>query len=502
GAPPQQANEILSQLPSYWGEQPIVAAPAYIGAVVIFLAILALFLVKGRLKWWVTAAFILSLFLSWGKNLSYDDYSFLTEFFIKNVPLYSKFRAVSSIQVIIELILPVLAVVGLHQFFSGFERNEEKKKALLYSAGITGGVALLFILFKSTLLDFSNSFYDANIRENLSLPVLDAVREDRAAMLTSDAIRSLIFVVLSGGTLWLFLKGKLKEITVISVLAVLIVVDLVGVDRRYVNNDDFVQARVMEHPFQKNGADLQIEKDEGFYRVYDATTNAFNSGRASYYHNALGGYHAAKPGRIQDLNEFYISRGNIGMLNMLNVKYIITQGKNGGAVAQRNPYANGNAWFVENVILADNANDELLLLDSLDTKKTAIIHSKFKEELPVEKISRDSTAMIDLVKQEPQHLVYETATKSPQLAIFSEVYYPHGWNAYIDGRPADYYRANYALRAMTIPEGIHKIEFKFQPDVVEFGSTLSLFSSIVFVILLLGGGYLAFKYNKTEKEKA
>tara|TARA_R100000306_G_scaffold12131_1_gene14085 strand:- start:13326 stop:15773 length:2448 start_codon:yes stop_codon:yes gene_type:complete len=497
GAPPQQANEILSQLPSYWGDQPIVAAPAYIGAVVIFLAILALFLVKGRLKWWVTAAFLLSLFLSWGKN-----FSFLTELFIEYVPLYNKFRAVSSIQVIIELILPVLAVIGLHQFFNGFEREEEKKKALLYSAGITGGVALLFILFKSTLLDFSNSFYDANIRENLSLPVLDAVREDRAAMLTSDAIRSLIFVVLSGGTLWLFLKGKLKEIAVISVLAVLIVVDLVGVDRRYVNNDDFVQARVMEQPFQKNGADLQIEKDEGFYRVYDATTNAFNSGRASYYHNALGGYHAAKPGRIQDLNEFYISRGNIGMLNMLNVKYIITQGKNGGAVAQRNPYANGNAWFVENVILADNANDELLLLDSLDTKKTAIIHSKFKEELPVEKISRDSTATIDLVKHEPQHLVYETATKSPQLAIFSEVYYPHGWNAYIDGRPADYYRANYALRAMTIPEGIHKIEFKFKPDVVEFGSTLSLFSSIVFVILLLGGGYLAFKYNKTEKEKA
>ena len=368
-------------MPTYWGDQPIVAAPAYIGAVVIFLALLALFLIKGRLKWWITAAFLLSLFLSWGKN-----FSFLTEFFIEYVPLYSKFRAVSSIQVIIELILPVLAVIGLHQFFSGFERDEEKKKALLYSAGIIGGVALLFILFKSTLLDFSNSYYDANIRESLSLPILDAVREDRAAMLTSDAIRSLIFVLLAGGTLWFFLKGKLKQIAVISVLAILIIIDLVGVDRRYVNNDDFVQARVMEQPFQKNGADLQILKDDGNYRVYDATTNAFNSGRASYYHNALGGYHAAKPGRMQDLNEFYISKGNIGMLNMLNVKYIITQGKNGGAVAQRNPYANGNAWFVENVILADNADDELLLLDSLDTKKTAVIHSKFKEQLPVEKI--------------------------------------------------------------------------------------------------------------------
>jgi len=496
GASPQEASQILNQLPTYWGEQTIVAAPAYIGAVVIFLAILALFLIKGRLKWWIIAAFLLSLFLSWGKH-----FSFLTEFFIDYVPLYNKFRAVSSIQVIIELILPVLAVIGLHQFFSGFERDEEKRKALLYSAGITGGVALLFILFKSSLLDFSNSYYDSSIRENLSVPVLDAVQEDRASMLTSDALRSLVFVLLAAGTLWFFLKGKLKEIAVISVLAILIIVDLVGVDKRYVNNDDFVQSRVMEQPFQKNGADLQILKDDGNYRVYDATTNAFNSGRASYYHNALGGYHAAKPGRMQDLNEFYIGRGNIGMLNMLNVKYIITQGKNGGAVAQRNPYANGNAWFVENIILAENANDELLLLDSLDTKKTAVIATKFKGELPVEKIGRDSTATIDLVNHEPQHITYETATNSPQLAVFSEVYYPDGWNAYIDGKPADYYRANYVLRAMTVPEGIHKIEFKFEPTVIQTGSTVSLVSTLIFILLLLGGIYFSFKGKKTETEK-
>ena len=490
GVSPQQASQILNQLPTYWGDQPIVAAPAYIGAVVIFLALLALFLVKGRFKWWIVAAFLLSLFLSWGKNVS-----FLTEFFIDYVPLYNKFRAVSSIQVIIEVILPVLAVIGLHHYFSGFKSEEKKKKALLYSAGITGGIAIIFILLKSTLLDFSNSFYDASIRENLSLQVLDAVREDRASMLTNDAIRSLIFVILAAGTLWFFLKGKLKEISVVGILAILIVIDLVGVDRRYVNNDDFVQARVMEEPFQKNGADLQIEKDDGTYRVYDATTNAFNSGRASYYHNALGGYHAAKPGRMQDLNEFYISQGNIGMLNMLNVKYIITQGQNGGAVAQRNPYANGNAWFVENVILADNANDELLLLDSLNTKKTAVIAAKFKSELPTEKIARDSTATIDMVSHNPQHIVYETSAKSPQLAVFSEVYYPDGWNAYIDGKPATHYRANYVLRAMTVPEGIHKIEFKFEPKVINTGSTISLFSSILFILIVIGGGYFVFKGN-------
>ncbi|UAB80773.1 YfhO family protein [Marixanthomonas sp. SCSIO 43207] len=504
GVSPQQASQILNQLPTYWGDQPIVAAPAYIGAVVIFLALLALFLVKGRFKWWIVAAFLLSLFLSWGKNLdnaaisitkNFDLRIPLTEIFIDYVPLYNKFRAVSSIQVIIEVILPVLAVIGLHHYFSRFKSEEKKKKALLYSAGITAGIAIIFILLKSTLLDFSNSFYDASIRENLSLQVLDAVREDRASMLTNDAIRSLIFVILAAGTLWFFLKGKLKEISVVGILAILIVIDLVGVDRRYVNNDDFVQARVMEEPFQKNGADLQIEKDDGTYRVYDATTNAFNSGRASYYHNALGGYHAAKPGRMQDLNEFYISQGNIGMLNMLNVKYIITQGQNGGAVAQRNPYANGNAWFVENVILADNANDELLLLDSLNTKKTAVIAAKFKSELPTEKIARDSTATIDMVSHNPQHIVYETSAKSPQLAVFSEVYYPDGWNAYIDGKPATHYRANYVLRAMTVPEGIHKIEFKFEPKVINTGSTISLFSSILFILIVIGGGFFVFKGN-------
>ncbi|HLW31362.1 MAG TPA: YfhO family protein, partial [Aequorivita sp.] len=231
---------------------------------------------------------------------------------------------------------------------------------------------------------------------------------------------------------------------------------------------------------------------------YDATTNAFNSARSSYFHNALGGYHAAKPGSMQDLFEFYISRGDIGILNMMNVRYIIVQNKNGGPVAQRNPYANGAAWFVENVLPAENANEEIQLLDSLDTKKTAVINKEFLSKIPNEKIQRDSTATIELFSYKPNHLVYEASTKTPQLAIFSEVYYPKGWNAYINGKPAEHFRADYVLRAMIIPPGNNKIEFKFEPKVIQTGSTISLASSLIFVLILLGSLYYGFRKKETD----
>lgn len=487
GASAQEANQVLSQIPMYWGDQTFVGAPAYIGAIVIFLAVLALFFIRGRLKWWVVSAFILTLLLSWGKN-----FAGLTQFFIDYVPMYDKFRAVSSIQVIIELILPILAIVGLHQFFSQFEREEEKKKALLWTTGIVGGITVVFLLFKTTLFDFAGPF-DSYFREEMGVPFLDAIREDRMSLFTSDAIRSLIFVAITAAVLWFFLKGKLNKGIAIAALSVLVLIDLVGVDRRYVNEENFVQARMVETPFQKNGADIQILKDDGHYRVYDATTNAFNSGRASYFHNALGGYHAAKPGRMQDLFEFYISEGDIGILNMMNVRYIIVQNKNGGAVAQRNPYANGDVWFVQNVLPAENANEEILLLDSLNTKETAVIHRKFLDKIPTEKIERDSTATIELFSYRPNHLVYEAATKTPQLAVFSEVYYPKGWHAYINGKPAEYFRADYALRAMVIPPGNNKIEFKFEPEVIETGSTISLVSALVFLLILLSGLYFVFR---------
>jgi LPXTG-motif cell wall-anchored protein len=490
GVSPQEASQILNQLPVYWGDQPIVAAPAYIGAVVVFLAVLALFLVHGRLKWWLVSAFLLSLLLSWGRN-----FSVLTNFFIEYIPLYNKFRAVSSIQVIIELVIPILAVFGLHQFFNGFISEEKKKKALLYAVSITGGFSLLLLLFASSLLDFANPLYDSMIREQLGNPLVEAVRDDRAALLRADTLRSLVFVILSTGVLGAYFYKRMRESVAVVAFALLIVVDLVGVDRRYVNNEDFVSAKIMEEPFQIGPADEQILKDDGTFRVYDATTNAFSSGRASYFYNALGGYHAAKPGRMQELYDFYISQGHIGMLNMLNVKYILVRGKSGGVTAQRNPYNNGNAWFVEEVVIAENADEEMLALDSLDTKKVAVVHQEFKEALP-KSLKADSTATVDLISHSPGHIVYEVATKSPQLLVFSEVYYPNGWNAYINGKAAHHYRANYVLRAMTVPEGNNKIEFKFEPKVIQTGSSISLGSALMLLLIIAGGVYVSFKRKK------
>lgn len=492
GASPQEASQFTNQIPMYWGDQTFVGAPAYVGAIVIFLAVLALFLIRGRLKWWAVAGFMLSLLLSWGKN-----FSGLTEFFIEYVPMYNKFRAVSSIQVIVEVVVPILAVVGLHRFFDRTLENEARKKSLFYSLGIVGGITLLFLAFKSSMFNFASP-YDSYFRDEMGLPFLEAIREDRMSLFTSDTLRSLIFVLLTAAVLFAFIKGSLKKGFAIAIMSLLIVIDLVGVDRRYVNEEDFVQARLVDQPFEKNGADLQILEDDGHYRVYDASTNAFNSARASYFHNALGGYHAAKPGRMQDLFEFYISRGDIGILNMMNVRYIIVKNKNGGPVAQRNPYANGNAWFVENVQPANNANDEIALLDSLDTKKTAVINKEFLSKIPSEKITRDSTATIDLFKYQPNHLVYETSTKTPQLAIFSEVYYPHGWNAYINGKPAEYFRADYVLRAMVVPPGNNKIEFKFEPEVIQTGSTISIVSSLVLLLIIAGGLYFESRKKRNE----
>jgi len=491
GASPQEANQILNQVPMYWGDQPIVAAPAYIGAIIVFLAILALFLIKGKLKWWLVTGIILSLLLSWGKN-----FSILTDYFIEYIPLYNKFRAVSSIQVLLELLVPILAVLGLQQFFFNSSiTSEKKKKILLCASGISAGIAVIFILFKSILFDFSSP-YDSYFIKDLGPDFVDAMKEDRMSLFTNDAIRSLVLVVLSAGVLWFFLKAKLKQGTAIALFALLILIDLVGVDRRYVNSDDFVVARVMTHPFQENFADKEILKDTDYFRVYDVTLNPFNSGRTSFFHNALGGYHAAKPARIQDVDNFYLSKGDIGILNMMNVRYIITKGKGGTKVPQRNPYANGPAWFVENVMIAENANEELLLLDSLDTKRTAIIHQEFSQKLPLENIERDSTATISLKSHAPNYLVYESSTVSPQLALFSEAYYSNGWNAYIDGQPVTHFRANYLLRAMKIPEGNHTIEYKFEPEVVAIGSKISLATSVLFLLVLLG----AIFYNYRKKE--
>ncbi len=485
GASPGQARDFAENAPTYWGKQPFVGAPAYIGATVIFLFVFALFLIKGRLKWWIVGGSILALLLSWGKN-----FSFLTELFIDYFPLYSKFRAVSSIQVIIELCIPILAVFGLYRLFNEFEKTDEKHYALKGATIITGGFALLFILFKTVLFNFSGGSDSVYIQQ-LGEDFIRAVREDRKAIFTADAIRSLIFVLLSAGLIWAYLKQKAGRDLVIGGFVLLILIDLVGVDRRYVNNDDFVAARQMNQPFAQTPADAQIMQDPGHFRVFDLSGSPFNTGRTSYFHNALGGYHAAKPGRIQDLFDFYISRNNMEVLNMLNVKYFIITSEE-GPQAQQNPEALGNVWFVNDVKWADDADDEIISLAETDLSSTAVINNKFREE--VRQIPQtDTTATIELISHQPNELVYRYSSNTDQLVVFSENYYPYGWTVFIDGNEASHFQANYVLRAMMVPAGDKEITFKFEPDVIKKGSNIALMSSIFLGILLLGGIFYIFK---------
>ncbi|MEP6261808.1 MAG: YfhO family protein [Gillisia sp.] len=485
GATPSQARDFANNAPTYWGKQPFVGAPAYIGATVLFLFVFALFLIKGRLKWWIVGASVLALLLSWGKN-----FSFFTEFFIDYIPLYSKFRAVSSIQVIIELCVPILAVFGLYRLFNHFENEEDKMKALKWATIITGGLALVFLILKSVLFNFSGGS-DAVYNQQIGAEFVRALKEDRKAIFTSDTLRSLIYVMLSAILIWVYLKQKVKRDVVIAGFVMLILADLIAVDRRYVNNDDFVAARQMNQPFAQTPADAMILQDKGHYRVFDLAESPFNTGRTSYFHNSVGGYHAAKPGRMQDLYDFYISRNNIPVLNMLNVKYFIIPTEE-GVQAQQNPETFGNAWFVNNVSFAEDADDEILKLGEADLSNTAIINKEYRNLAP-ETISRDTSARIELVSHRPNELVYKSNNSKEGLAVFSEMYYPHGWTVLIDGKETTHFPANYVLRAMTIPAGEHEITFKFEPQVIKKGSDIALMSSIFLGILLLGGIFYTFK---------
>ncbi|WP_139002587.1 hypothetical protein [Hyunsoonleella aestuarii] len=492
GASPSQALQESKRAPLYWGNQPIVEAPAYVGAVVLFLFVLGLFLAKGRLKWWLVGGILLSLLLSYGKN---QPFAFITDLFIDYFPLYNKFRAITSIQVILELCIPVLAVFGISRLFNDFDKKDEKLKALKYSALITAGLALLLLVLKSSF-DFaggSDSFY----RQNYGQAFVDAIKEDRKAVFTSDTIRSLILVLLAATACFMFLKNKLKEKWLMVSLGVLILFDLIGVDKRYVNNDDFISAIQVNKPYTANSADKDILKDTTHFRVFDIVSSG---ARASYFHNSLNGYHAAKLKRYEDVFEFHIRQNNINVLNMLNTKYILVQDEEGKPMAYYNEEVNGNAWFVKELEKVSSANDEIKLLDSLDTKTKAIYTYQSSRDIdrevsksPKEAFKIDSLAHITLKEVKPNYLKYESNNSNDGFAVFSEVYYGNGWKTFIDGGKASHMRVNYTLRGMHVPSGKHIIEFRFDPNVVKTGSKIALASSVLFGILLLAGIFYEFK---------
>ena len=471
------AKQLIKQLPLYWGDQPGVSGPTYAGAIVIFLFVLGLFFVKSEMRIWLVMATIMSIMLAWGKN-----FMGLTELFLDYFPGYNKFRAVSMILVIAEFTVPLLGFVALNKFLSSDKLENEKEKSLKLAFYFVGGITLLFALIPSLFFDFVGG-QDASLEKN-GWPI-DALQSDRAGLLSADAWRSFIFIALTFGTLWLFLKNQLQSKYVIFILGVLVLADMWTVNKRYLNNDNFASKRKVEKPYQASQADQQIlnDKDPNF-RVFNQTVSTFNDASTSYFHKSIGGYHGAKLKRYQELIENHIAKGNMAVLNMLNTKYFISQ----QGQVQQNPGAMGNAWFVNNVNIVANADAEIAALNGFNPDSIAIVDTRFSDQI-IENLD-NSNATINLEEYKPNYLKYTSSSTKDGIAIFSEIYYDKGWNAYIDGELKPHFRANYVLRGMQIPAGNHLVEFKFEPSTYKTGETVALASSVTLLLLL---AFVSFK---------
>ncbi|MBA9072137.1 hypothetical protein GGR22_000263 [Flavobacterium gossypii] len=497
GATPEEAKGFTeAYAKTYWGDQPIVAAPAYIGAVVFFLCILALFHDKRKIKYAFLAGAIFSLLLSWGKN-----FPIMTDFFIDFVPMYDKFRAVSSIQVILELCIPVLAIMGLQSFFKS--EKDEQWKSLKLAAGVSLGIIVLLFVAKS-MFDFTGP-YDAQMQQMFSQAqgsdafgsgFVEALREDRKSMYNGDLLRSGFLILVAAGLLWLHVKNKLSQTFAVVLVGLFMIGDLFFIDKNYLDSTGFVSAREVNEPFQPTHSDLQILKDTTQYRVYEIAGRL--QARTSYFHKSLSGYSAVRPRRIEQLFDYQIGKNNLNVLNMLNTKYVIQVDEKGQEYPIINPDANGNAWFVKEVKFVNTPDEEMKALDKLDTKNQAVFNQKeFKN--PISKTyQKDSTATIVLNSYKPNHLKYTSNNANKGLAVFSEIYYPKGWKVTIDGKETEHFRVDYTLRGLEVPAGKHTIEFKFEPQVVKTGSTITLISSILMLLLLAGGIYFENKRKKSE----
>lgn len=493
GLSPTKALEV-SGLYLYWGPHPASgpAGPAYVGAIIVFLFILGLIVIRGKKKWWLLFGTILSLLLSWGKN-----FPALTDFMIDYFPLYNKFRAVSSIQVVLELCFPLLAILGLRELFKSNVKATKKLTALKLSFFITLGLGVFIFLLKG-FFDFEGS-NDETYRQYFGDPLLDILRRDREAVYVSDTIRSLIFVLLTAVALWLFIKEKLGKNLVTLVLGALILFDLIGVSLRYVNKDDFVRQRNVNTPFQANQIDELIKQDNSVFRVFDPQ-EGLNGARTSYFHNSVGGYHAAKPRQLQDLFEHHLYQNNIEVLNMLNVKYIIQQDEEGNSFPAVNDNANGNAWFVEQLKFVKSANDEIQGLKEFESKKEAVINTNTYPTVTKSNYVVDSTASIQLLDYRPNYIKYQSTNSNDGFAVFSEMHYPSGWNAFVDGKAAPHYKVNYALRGIKVPAGQHEIEFKFEPEIIQIGSKIALGSSILLGLIIVGGFGFSLRPKKSKSK--
>lgn len=505
------AKKYIQQVPTYWGDMPFTSGPAYHGAIICFLFVLGLFILKNRIKWWLLATTILSFFLAWGRNFSaFNDLMFYY------FPMYSKFRTVSMALVIAQFTMPFLGIMALWEFLSHPEDRSRLLKGLKWSFLITGGLCLFFVLFGGSLFDFTAPG-DAQIKAQVPEWYYTALLADRAAMLRADAFRSFVFIALAAGLLWIALNRTQYLRYVLPAFVVLILADMWPVAKRYLNNEHFVKKN-KKYEFIASTADKYILQDnDPSYRVLNLN-NPFNEVYTSYFHKSIGGYHGAKQRRYQELIEHHLqpeisafinslqrnftpsavdsALKRLSVLNMLNTRYIIY---NPEAPPLRNPYALGNAWFASRYQLVDNADEEMQKLGEIDLRNTALIDKRFAHHVEGFTPENDSMASIRLIKYEPNRLVYEYTTSKPQLTLFSEVYYPRGWEARVDGKLIPHFRANWILRAMILPEGKHRLEYVFVPRPLYMAQKTTLAGSILTILLMAGVIVMNLK-NKDKKE--
>jgi len=495
GGSAEQASSQLFSL--YWGDKPMTSGPWYFGACVLFLFVLGLFVVKSRIKWWICSATVLIVLLSWGRH-----FTLISDLFFNYFPLYNKFRAVESTLVVASFLIPILAILAVQEIIQRGKQIAQLDKKIIYSLAIVGGISLIVWLLPDLFFSFQApnhqqlvQFLSQQTQDNGLGQVLgNALIQDRMDMARSDAFRSLLFVLLTGGVIWMLAKDKLKAPAATIALGVLILVDMWGVDNRYLNKDSFVEESQAQHTFFKpREVDnlILMDKDPN-YRVLDLTVEPFNNAAPSYFHKNVGGYHAAKLMRYNELIQRQFSRSiNEDVLDMLNTRYVITNNREGTSQnIQRRDKAAGNAWFVDRVTYVKSNEEEMNAIDSFDPKKEAFIHQEFKAQIDEKRLGRPVNANISLTSYRPDHLIYEYTAPNDVMAVFSEIWYDKGWKAFVDGSEIPILRADYVLRAAQLPGGNHQVEFKFEPQSYYMGENISLIASILLVLGLAAAIWL------------
>ncbi|MDY6301553.1 MAG: hypothetical protein SPL96_06645 [Bacteroidales bacterium] len=492
----QQDVQILSQFPQYFGDQPMTNGPVYVGALICALFLLGCLIVKGPVKWALLIATVISILLSWGHNMMW-----LTDLMIDHFPMYNKFRTVASILVIAEIAMPILAVLGLRELFKEKDGWSRYRVPLLISFGLCAAICLITAIFPGIFGHFSAQEHEQLVASGQiqQYPSVDAaIAAVRGALVSGDAWRSLIVILVGFGVIFAFLMGKLNEMVATLIVAGVVLVDMYTVNKRYMNSDTFTSSYdVPEQTFVQRPADAQILQDKDMnYRVMDV--QHFGEAMPSYFHKTIGGYHAAKLSRYNDLINSQIANNNMQVLNMLNARYFIIDDQ----TVQRNPDALGNAWFVDSLTYVNNADQEMAFLDNFNPATSAVADAKFKQQLGEARATQPGDTIYE-TSYAPNHLTYKSHSAAGGLAVFSEVYFPWGWKVSVDGKPVEMGRVNYVLRALQLPAGDHEIDFKFDPDEVNKTQSMAKVAVIaIYLLLLLALNYALFGDKLRKREKS